>query len=108
VNLMVIASYLIKIEGRPSTAEINFTEGFLNTHFDEQYATQRSGILHHCLQKEYNLNAACGQIRLYSQQSTKVQVIRFLIDLAQSDGAMTERENYFIFRIAGYLNVNDV
>ena len=108
VNLMVLASHLIKMDGRPTADEVAFIENFMNAHFDTQYANQRTGILQHCLQKEYDLNGACGQIRLYSEQGTRVQVVRFLIDLAQCDGAMTERENYFVFRIAGYLNVNDV
>ncbi len=108
VNLMVLASHLIKVDRFISDTEIDFAERFLNTHFDPSFAEQRNGIFRHCLQKEYDLNAACGQIRLYSEQKTRVQVVRFLIDLAQCDGAMTERENYFIFRIAGYLNVNDL
>jgi DnaJ like chaperone protein len=108
VNLMVLASHLVKVDGRPTVREIAFIENFLNTHFEPAYAFERKGILQHCLQKEYDLNAACGQIRMYSAQGTRVQVIRFLIDLAQSDGQMSERENYFIFRIAGYVNVNDV
>lgn len=108
VNLMVLASHLIKIDGAANPIEIAFTENFLNTHFDENYADKRSGIFRQCLQKEYDLNAASGQVRLYSAQGTRVQVIRFLIDLAQCDGAITERENYFIFRIAGYLNINDI
>ena len=108
VNLMVLASHLIKIDGGVLATEVAFTENFLNTHFDKQFAIERAGIFRHCLQKEYDLNAACGQIRMYSERNTRVQVIRFLIDLAQSDGQMTERENYFIFRIAGYLTVNDI
>ena len=107
VNLMVMAAYLIKTDGGTTQEEISFTENFLNTHFDERYAAERTRILHHCLQKEYDLNAACGQVRMYSAHGTKVQVIRFLIDLAQCDGPLHEKEEYFIFRVAGYLNVND-
>jgi DnaJ like chaperone protein len=108
VNLMVIASHLIKLDGHISAAEVAFTEKFLNTHFDEAYADERSRLFQYCLQKEYDLNAACGQVRMYTQLNTKVQVVRFLVDLATCDGEITERKNYFIFRIAGYLNVNDV
>lgn len=107
VNLMVIAAYLIKTDGGITPEEISFTETFLNTHFDERYAHERTRILQHCLQKDYDLNAACGQVRMYSEHGTKVQVIRFLIDLAQCDGHIHPKEEYFIFRIAGYLNVND-
>ena len=108
VNLMVLASHLIKVDGSIPNREVEFTKTFLNAHFDTQFVAERERIFQHCLQKEYDLNAACGQIRIYSAQGTRVQVVRFLIDLAQSDGEMTERENYFIFRIAGYLNINDV
>jgi DnaJ like chaperone protein len=34
--------------------------------------------------------------------------VHFLFDLASCYGQLSERENYFIFRIAGYLNINDV
>jgi DnaJ like chaperone protein len=37
-----------------------------------------------------------------------VQVIHFLFELAMSDGELHERENYFIFKIAGYLTINDI
>ena len=108
VNLMVLASHLIKIDGWAPAIEIEFAENFLNNHFDEQFSFERTNIFRHCMQKEYDLNAACGQIRMYATPGTKIQVIRFLIDLAQSDGQTTEREDYFIFRIAGYINVNDI
>ena len=108
VNLMVIAAHLIKLDGKVTDTEIAFTEGFLNAHFDERFADERTRLFSHCLQKEYDLNAACGQVRMYSQHKTKVQVVRFLVDLALCDGRLSEREDYFIFRIAGYLNVNDV
>jgi DnaJ like chaperone protein len=108
VNLMVLASHLIKIDGRISAGQAAFTEQFLNAHFDPQFGAERARIFNHCLQKEYDLNAACGQIRMYSELGTRIQVVRFLIDLAQCDGEMTERQNYFVFRIAGYLNINDV
>lgn len=108
VNLMVLASHFIKIDGRVSMSEIQFTEQFLNTHFDPAYNTERRQILNHCLQKEYDLHIACDQIRMNTGHGTKVQVVRFLMDLALCDGALSEREHYFIFRIAGFLNVNDV
>lgn len=108
MNLIVLSSHLIKIDGRISIEEINFTRNFFNNHFDAQKDVQRTQVIHHCLQKEYDLNIACGQIRINSQHGTCVQVVRFLLDLAMCDGQLSERESYFIFRIAGYLNVNDV
>lgn len=108
VNLLILASHLIKIDGKISLAEISFTNQFMNAHFDEKFADKRAQILQHCLQKEYDLNIVCEQLRMYTEQKTRVQVIQFLFELAASDGDLNERENFFIFKLAGYLNINDV
>lgn len=107
-NLLVLAAHLIKTDGKVSLEEINFTHTFLDTHFDERFSTQRKAMLNYCLQQDQNLTAACDQLRMYTEQGTRVQVVRFLFDLAQSDGELTERENYFIFKIAGYFTIHDV
>ena len=107
-NLLVLASHLIKIDGKISLEEISFTRNFLDTHFDGKLSDKRAQVLNHCLQKEYDLNVVCDQLRMYAQHSSRVQVVRFLFDLAMSDGELNERENYFIFKVAGYLTVNDV
>lgn len=107
-NLLVLASHLIKIDGKISLEEISFTQKFLDTHFDEKLSAKRAQVLNHCLQKEYDLTVVCDQLRNYTQHATRIQVVRFLFDLAMSDAELSERENYFIFKVAGYLNVNDV
>ncbi|MBL0309372.1 MAG: TerB family tellurite resistance protein [Bacteroidetes bacterium] len=107
-NLIVLASHLIKVDSKVSLTEISFVNDFLNKHFDEKYSNERSQVLNHCLNKEYDLNTACDQIRMYTDHGTHVQVVHFLFDLALCDGDLSERENYFIFRISGFLNVHDV
>jgi DnaJ like chaperone protein len=108
VNLLVLSSYLIKIDGKVSQQEITFVNRFMNTHFDEKFSNKRAEILSHCLQKEYDLNIVCEQLRMYTKQTTRLQVVHFLFDLAISDGELSERENYFIFKVSGYLNINDI
>ena len=108
VNLLVLSSYLIKVDGKVSQQEITFVNRFMNTHFEEKFSNKRAEILSHCLQKEYDLNIVCEQLRMYTKQTTRLQVVHFLFDLAMSDGELSERENYFIFKVSGYLNINDV
>lgn len=108
VNLIVLASHLIKIDGRVSLAEVAFVKNFLNTHFDANYSERRTQVINHCLQHEYDLSAACDQIRVHTPRPTRIQAVHFLFDVAACDGEVNERESYFIFRIAGYLNINDV
>ncbi len=108
VNIIVLAAHLIKIDSQIALEEIDFTQKFLSAHFDEKFDSQRKQILNHCLQKDYDLNIACGQIRMYSTMNTRLQVVHFMFDLAMCDGALSKPENFFIFKIAGFLNVNDV
>src|SRR5215216_4223941 len=74
-NLIVLASHLIKIDGKVSLDEVAFVKDFLNRYFNERYSNERAQVLAHCLNKEYNLNTACDQIRKYTEQSTHVQVV---------------------------------
>lgn len=108
VNMLVIASHLMKVDAPVSLAEINFVRNLMNAQFDDTKSTKREQILNQCLQREYDLHVACEQMRMYAERGTRVQVVRFMLDLALADGELSEHENYFIFRVAGYLNVNDV
>lgn len=107
-NLIVLAAYLIKVDKGVSLRQMEFTGQFLDRYFGIENSTRRQQMLNHCLQHDYDLNVVCDQLRMYTEHGTRVQVVRFLFDLAQSDGGLSEKENYFIFKIAGYLTVNDV
>jgi len=108
INLIILASYLIKLDGKVSRQEISFTNRFMNEHFDETFSDKRAKILEHCLEKDYDLNIVCEQLRMYTKHTTRIQIVQFLFELALSDGSLSERENFFIFKLAGYLNINDV
>lgn len=107
VNMLVLASHLVKIDGHVNLQELNFVSSFMNAHFGDENNRERDRVFNHCLQKEYDLNIVCDQLRNYYTHSTRVQVIHFMLDLADADGELNETENYFIFRIAGYINVHD-
>jgi DnaJ like chaperone protein len=103
-NLLVIAATLIKIDGKVSQDELTFVKEFFHDHFSAEYLDEKMNILKHCLQKNYDPRKACDDIR----HSTRTQVVNFLFDLAMSDKALERAELDLIFKIAGWLNVNDV
>ncbi|MBL7779385.1 MAG: TerB family tellurite resistance protein [Chitinophagales bacterium] len=108
VNVIVLASHLIKIDGKVTVHETDYLHRFLDEHFDARFTTNRYLVINHCCEKEYDLNNACDWLRLNTNHGTREQIIHLLVDLAQCDGVLSDKENYFIFRVAGYLNVNDV
>lgn len=108
VNVVVLASHLIRIDGRVTLKETDYLHRFLDEHFDARFSANRHRVISHCCEKEYDLNNACDWLRLNTNHGTREQIIHLLVDLAQCDGVLSDKENYFIFRVAGYLNVNDV
>jgi DnaJ like chaperone protein len=107
-NLIVIASAVIKADGKVMLDEINFVRDFFKDHFSPDHIDEKLNILNHCLHKNYDARKACDDIRLSASPSTRTQVVNFLFDLSLSDGALNQSELDLIFRLAGWLNVNDV
>ncbi len=108
VNLIVLASHLIKIDGKIARAEVSFLNAFLNSYFNPAFSIERTHIIEHCLAQDYDLDAACHSIRTHTPHATRIQIVHLLFDIAMSDGTFSDREGYFIFRISGYLNINDI
>ncbi len=107
-NLIVLAAAVIKADAKVSLDEINFTKDFFRDHFSPDYLDEKMNILHHCLHRSYDPRKACDDLRISSTPTTRIQILHFLFDLAICDGALTDRESHTIFRIAGWLNVNDI
>jgi DnaJ like chaperone protein len=107
-NLIVLAAAVIKADGKVTLAEINFVREFFRDHFSPDHVDEKMNILNHCLQKSYNPRKACDDIRLSASPSTRHQVVNFLFDLSLSDSELNQSELELIFKLAGWLNVNDV
>jgi len=107
-HLMVLAAYLMNVDKQVTMVRLRYIEDFVRNYFPESDLVETNKMLHHCLSKEYDLNIVCDQLRIYTDLSTRKQVVAFLLDLSSCSSARTQREEYFIFKIAGYLNVNDV
>jgi DnaJ like chaperone protein len=107
-NLLVIAASVIKADGRVSIDEINFVRDFFIDHFSADHIDEKMRILNHCISRGYDPRKACDEIRLSSTAATRTQIIHFLFEIAISDKALDKSETELIFKLAGWLNVNDI
>ncbi|MBS1624224.1 MAG: TerB family tellurite resistance protein [Bacteroidetes bacterium] len=107
-NLILLASAVIKADGRVTREEMAFVRGFFTDHFDPAYIDEKMAILEHCLERQYDTRKACGDIRISASMSTRIQIIHFLFDIAIADADLSQRERDTIFVIAGWLNINDI
>ena len=107
-NLIVLAAAVIRADGKVTIAEIDFVRDFFRDHFSPDYLDEKVSILNHCLQRSYDPRKACDDIRLTASASTRRQVVNFLFDLALADKELEKVETDLIFKLAGWLNVNDI
>ncbi len=107
-NLILLASALIKADGRVTREELDFVRSFFTDHFDPVHIEEKMAILHHCLERQYNTRKACDDLRISASMSTRVQILHFLFDIAIADTDLSQRERDTIFVIAGWLNINDI
>ena len=107
-NLLVLAASVIKADGRVSMDEMNFVRDFFTAHFSPEHIEEKMRILNHCVQRGYDPRKACDDIRVSASASTRTQIVHFLFDTAICDRALDKSEIELIFKLSGWLNINDI
>ncbi len=106
---MVIASHIIQADGKVSLSELDAVRKFVQTVSGEEHIEDKMKVLNHCLSHHYELEKACGYIRIYHHEDVAHQTLRFAYEVAVSDSnSLAESEKKALFKIAGLLNINDV
>lgn len=106
--LMVMASHIIHADGKVSLKEIDEVRKFIINTAGEARVDAKMQVLNHCLNHQYELEKACGYIRIYQNETVTLQTLRLMYDVAACDGALSEREHKLLFYMAGQLNINDI
>ena len=105
-SMMVLASYIIKADGKVMHSEMEYVRNFLRVNFGESAVTQGEQILLKMFQQQKQMNErnpyafkttiqeCCGQIVANMDYSQRLQLLDFLVRIAQSDGrVITEESN---------------
>jgi len=106
--LMVLASHVIQADGKVSLKEIDAVRSFLINTSGEKNIESKMSVMNHCLHHQYELEKACGYIRIYQNETVAHQSLRLMFDIALCDYELSEKEHKILFRISGLLNINDV
>lgn len=105
VSLLVLASAVMKADGKIMRSELDYVKQFIQRNFGENATPQALKILKELLEKEINLPEVCAQIKLYMDSSQRLQLLHFLVGIAQSDGHVSNSEITTIKNIASYLGI---
>jgi len=99
-SLLVMIACVMKADGRVMKAELEVVKRFLVTNFGEEGAREALQVLKNLLEQPINVVEVANQIKMYMNDSAKLQMVRFLFDVAYADGAVNEAELSEIKRIA--------
>lgn len=107
VSIIVLIASVIKADGKVLKSEINFVKPFLLNTFGEQGAKQALLLLKELLQKDIDHVAVAQQIRQHVNYSTRLELIRLLFEIANSDGEIAQQELLVIKQIAINMSVQN-
>lgn len=118
-SLLVLASYIIKADGRVMHSEMELVRRFLRQNFGEQAKQQGEEILLKLFEQQKRLGMAeyrtviqdsCHQIRTNMIYEQRLQLLNFLVMIAQADAVVSPEEIAALKEVAIHmgLSVEDV
>ncbi|MBP3715631.1 MAG: DnaJ domain-containing protein [Phocaeicola sp.] len=118
-SMMVLASYIIRADGRVMHSEMEFVRNFLRVNFGESAVTQGEQILLKMFEQQKQMNARnpyafrttiqeCGaQIAANMDYSQRLQLLDFLVRIAQSDGRVASEEIKALKEVASFIRLSE-
>jgi DnaJ like chaperone protein len=117
-SLLVLASYIIKADGKVMHSEMELVRNFLRTNFGEASVAQGEDILRKLFQEQDRANRTnpysyketirqcCAQIAGNMGYSERLQLLNFLVMISQADGNVCTSEISALKEIAQYLGMS--
>lgn len=100
-SLLVLASYIIKADGKVMHSEMNVVRNWLRVNFGEVAVEEGESILLKLFEQQRRLGAeeyrsavisSCHQLRQNMLYEQRLQLLNFLAMIAQADGVVTPQE----------------
>ena len=107
VSIIVLIACVIKADGRVLKSEINYIKPFLLRNFGEEGAKQALLLLKELLNKDIDSTAIAQQIGQNTNYSTRLELLRVLIEVANADGNIDPIELQVIERIAKAMSIQN-
>lgn len=92
VSIIVLLACVIKADGRVLKAEINYIKPFLLRTFGEEQAKQALALLKQLLNEHIDPVAVSRQMAQNINYSTRLELVRLLLEVSNSDGDIAPQE----------------
>ena len=105
-SLLVLASVVIKADGKIDRRELDFVRRQFVKWFGINKTNNSFNVFKSLIKTEPNLLKICQQIKRNMPLHGRIQIISFLFDLSFADGTISSNENKQIARISSYLGIS--
>lgn len=114
-SLLSLASYIIRADGRVMHSEMELVRRFLRQNFGEMAVSEGEKIMMRLFeyQKQMgmpqfagNIHDVCGQIAANMEYSQRLQLLNFLVSIAQADGVVVSEEIEALHNVALWMGIS--
>lgn len=114
-SLLVLAAYIIKVDGRVMHSEMEFVRSFLRRNFGEMAVNQGEQILLRLFERQKQMGTAtfkntireaCAEMTQHMEYAQRLQLVNFLVLIAQADGSMPQCEIEALQFVATNLDIS--
>ncbi|NQV54210.1 MAG: TerB family tellurite resistance protein [Flavobacteriales bacterium] len=106
VSLLVLAAAMMKADGKVLKSELTYVKQFLVTQFGEAKSLELLRVLKDLLEKDIPLASVCHQIDAFMSHPQRLQLMHFLLGIANADGELHKTEWETAMHIARLLRIS--
>jgi DnaJ like chaperone protein len=115
ISMLVLSAYIVKADGKVMHSEMELVRGMLRQNFGEAAARQGDQIMRQLFEEQdrigtqtykQNLVKACQQISMNMDYSGRLQLLNFLVMIAQADGRVDQVEMTALKEVAQWLQMS--
>ncbi|MEX2597830.1 MAG: TerB family tellurite resistance protein [Salibacteraceae bacterium] len=107
ISLLVLSAAVMRADQKVLKSELTYVKRFLNQQFGEQKSLELLRVLKDLLEKSIPLEPVCHQIASHTNLAQRLQLIHFLLGIANADGHLDKREWSTIKYISELLRISD-
>lgn len=106
ISLLLLSASVMKADGKVVKSELSVVKKFFSARFTEEQTLEYLQILKNVLNENYDVYAVCRQIKQHMNQSLKLELVHFLLEIAYSDNEIHPSEHSIIQNIAYALGIS--
>jgi len=107
MSLVVLTAALMKADGKVTQRELDHVRQFFSREFGAAQAGQLLMVLRDVLKREIPVHDVCEQIRQNMPHAVRLQLMHYLIGLANADGSVDRSEFDMLRRIGHGMGISD-